>query len=753
MEDFDGDGIYSITVPLEGDSIEYKFGIGNWADEENLIPESSCTRTTYDEGAPNGCCYVNRVVSAAGEGPFDVPVVCWNECSSCTDSVSTSVTFRVDMSNEDVSAFGVHIAGDFQGWDPATTEMTDPDGDMIYEYVHTFAPEVASVEYKFINGTAWTDVVEVVEGECANTGGNRTLDLGNESNIVLSANGDGAAYCFNECVACVTPLLVTFTVDMSLVSSVSEQGVHLAGSFQGWDAESTMLTDNDDGTWSTSLEVAPGLHQFKFINGAGWNGGEENMSGTSCNVAGNREAEFGEQNTTYAACFNQCGPCLECDQSSGAQLYFENFDAYGTGDAISLVSPVFELWPAAGATDAFVTDEIQLSGSNALKIEGQLTGGPMDVVLIAGLEGIQDVTFNVYVPQGSSGYYNVQENVVAGVEWAFECFLNSDGTVRYAVDPEAGGPEFTTTYNNGSWIEIKHEIDTNADLVNILIDGNCVGQLPYDGEQIGGVNFYSSGDGSTLPLYYVDDISVTTLDVLPSCNGESPFNDNVFWANDISSCGDWIFGNAADESNAPWTGQDINFVCGPNGPAGPFNAWAGGNNVGSIDGGPAPAINSTSGGNSLMIDSDFYGAVETYNAFWVENAWVQTASPIDCSANPYVAISFETRYRCWDNGFSDGSEKCFVEISRDGATWPSLTSTYATTWAEEGLVVYDTDTVQCRYEVFPDSETGFETDNPSLIEIDISESSGNQENIWVRFRWVGTWGYSWEIDDINFVDI
>ena len=318
---------------------------------------------------------------------------------------------------------------------------------------------------------------------------------------------------------------------------------------------------------------------------------------------------------TLRVSINSATTCLECDQSSGAQLYFENFDAYGTGDAISLVSPVFELWPAAG-TDAFVTDEIQLSGSNALKIEGQLTGGPMDVVLIAGLEGIQDVTFNVYVPQGSSGYYNVQENVVAGVEWAFECFLNSDGTLRYAVDPEAGG-EFTTTYNNGSWIEIKHEIDTNADLVNILIDGNCVGQLPYDGEQIGGVGtFHSSGDGSTLPLYYVDDISVTTLDVLPNCNGESPSNDNFFWANDISSCGDWIFGNAAAESNAPWTGQDINFVCGPNGPAGPFNAWAGGTNVGSID--------NRSGARDQfhiwreirrMIDSDFYGAVETYDAF------------------------------------------------------------------------------------------------------------------------------------------
>ena len=96
--------------------------------------------------------------------------------------------------------------------------------------------------------------------------------------------------------------------------------------------------------------------------------------------------------------------------------------------------------------------------------------------------------------------------------------MGSDGTITFAVDPAAdgsGGPEFTTTYNYGAWIEIKHEIDTDADLMNILIDGECVGELPYDGEQIGGVNFYAAGDGATLPLYYLDDISVTTLETLP----------------------------------------------------------------------------------------------------------------------------------------------------------------------------------------------------------------------------------------------
>ena len=137
------------------------------------------------------------------------------------------MTFRVDMSNEEVSPFGVHVAGDFQGWDPATTEMTDPDGDMIYEYTHTFEPEVNSVEYKFINGNTWSDPNEFLDGDCANDG--NLVVFGDDADIVLSANGSGDAYCFNQCSSCVLPLQVTFTVDMSVVSSVSDQGVHIAG--------------------------------------------------------------------------------------------------------------------------------------------------------------------------------------------------------------------------------------------------------------------------------------------------------------------------------------------------------------------------------------------------------------------------------------------------------------------------------------------------------------------------------------------
>ena len=223
---------------------------------------------------------------------------------------------------------------------------------------------------------------------------------------------------------------------------------------------------------------------------------------------------------------------------------------------------------------------------------------------------------------------------------------------------------------------------------------------------------------------------------------------DIIWYNNISNCADWTFGNGAAETGSPWQDIDLNFECTTVGSAGFFNGWAGGNS----DGTPAPGINSTSGGNFMMVDSDLYGAVTQYDANWVENSWVETVAPIDCSAYPYVAISFETRYRCYDNGASDGSEKCFVEISRDGVNWPSLTSTYVTTWEEEGIIVYG-DSVQSRYEVFPESESGYQTDDPSVIELDISEAAGGQDQVWIRFRWVGTWGYSWEIDDIFIREI
>ena len=221
----------------------------------------------------------------------------------------------------------------------------------------------------------------------------------------------------------------------------------------------------------------------------------------------------------------------------------------------------------------------------------------------------------------------------------------------------------------------------------------------------------------------------------------------VFWSHDcnVDDCGDWSFDNAAYEVGAPWTDIDISFECTTDGPSGPYNQWAGG----SGDGSAASSMNSTTSSNgTIIVDSDLFGADANYDANWVENCWFQTVAPIDCSEHPYVSISLETRYRCWDNGGSDDSEKCLIEVSRDGVNWPAIDN-----WDEaSGYVIYGTDTVASRKEVFPGYETSDTSDNPSLLEFDITDAAGGQTEVYVRFRWSGTWGYSWEIDDINVYD-
>lgn len=196
-----------------------------------------------------------------------------------------------------------------------------------------------------------------------------------------------------------------------------------------------------------------------------------------------------------------------------AQLFAEDFEGYAVGDYISIVgAPAWTVWVAGnegGDMDAQVSDEAALSGAQSLKIFGNVAGGPMDIVLVAGLEGAFEVTFNVLVPQGNSGYYNFQENQIVGTDWAFECNLNADGTINYNVD----GTSFaSSTFVPGVWLKVTHLIDTDSDLMDIYLDDVFLAQLPYDGVQIGGVNFYAAGDGINVPTYYIDDVVVDVTD-------------------------------------------------------------------------------------------------------------------------------------------------------------------------------------------------------------------------------------------------
>ena len=106
--DADGDGIYTVAIEGLADTVEYKYGIDGFADQEQLVDDmvagADCAPVTDFSG------YANRQIPA-GETANDV-----FGATSCADQTpQANVTFRVDMSQ--YRELGtVNLNGSFNGW-------------------------------------------------------------------------------------------------------------------------------------------------------------------------------------------------------------------------------------------------------------------------------------------------------------------------------------------------------------------------------------------------------------------------------------------------------------------------------------------------------------------------------------------------------------------------------------------------------------------------------------------------------------
>ncbi|MDA0912643.1 MAG: T9SS type A sorting domain-containing protein [Bacteroidetes bacterium] len=205
-------------------------------------------------------------------------------------------------------------------------------------------------------------------------------------------------------------------------------------------------------------------------------------------------------------------------------LYEEGFEGFAAGDYVS-DSPVWITWTSGqegSAGDAQISDEQAHTGSNSLNIyANSATGGPMDVVLLAGLdEGVYEGAWWMYVPDGNSAYYNVQEDQSPGVGWAFEATFAFTGDMQIVADGATVG---SGTFPIATWFEVKHLLDLDNDMVTILIDGTEVGSFAFD-SPFGGINFYGMGDGTTVGNYFVDDITLAIPTDIATPAAEVSFN-------------------------------------------------------------------------------------------------------------------------------------------------------------------------------------------------------------------------------------
>lgn len=100
------------------------------------------------------------------------------------------VVIRVDMSNEIVDPNGVHIAGNWQGFNPAATPMIN-EGNGIWSYTDAFGSTL--LEYYFLNGNDFNGI-EPLPFVCASQG-YRTWS-------VAEGTQDPFLVCFGSCAGC-----------------------------------------------------------------------------------------------------------------------------------------------------------------------------------------------------------------------------------------------------------------------------------------------------------------------------------------------------------------------------------------------------------------------------------------------------------------------------------------------------------------------------------------------------------------------
>ncbi len=246
--------------------------------------------------------YTGEVINITSS-PADAKTV---TCSgSVTSTPLVSVTFQVNMVNETVSADGVHIAGNFNGWDPSATLMSNGGSGSLYS-VTLSLNSTLEYQFKYINGNAWGSE-ELVPATC------QAPSTTNRFVVIGDADYSIDPVCFSSCENC--PILITFQVNMQN-ETVSGDGVYLAGDFTGWASGAILMTANGT-VWSATIPLqASSSHEFKFVNGNPNTGGQWELFNGSCVTAngGNRFYTTPTANTTLdLVCFNSCDACPVAD--------------------------------------------------------------------------------------------------------------------------------------------------------------------------------------------------------------------------------------------------------------------------------------------------------------------------------------------------------------------------------------------------------------------------------------------------------
>ena len=218
LADADGNGVYGGTDTLSGAGggnfifLNSPAHSNDWGTKENLAGLSCADASNYND----------RILPSFSQDT--TLLFCFGTCATDTvcpvQPTNSDVTFSVDMNNVTSSFTNVYVSGTMNSWGGTSNQLTDPDGDGIYEGDISLA--AGNYEFKFTYDN-WTGQESLnpatADSVCTLTTGaftNRYITIG-------SADTTLPVYCWEECFAC--PPSFPDVVAINTFNSMDASGV------------------------------------------------------------------------------------------------------------------------------------------------------------------------------------------------------------------------------------------------------------------------------------------------------------------------------------------------------------------------------------------------------------------------------------------------------------------------------------------------------------------------------------------------
>jgi hypothetical protein len=228
-------------------------------------------------------------------------------------------------------------------------------------------------------------------------------------------------------------------------------------------------------------------------------------------------------------------------------LYEDNLDSYPLDSYLHTVNPTWwSTW--SGGVDG---EDIQIKNTYSLSPSqsgsADKVGGQSDCLLLLGdrVSGVYQLSWWMYIATGKCGYYNMQHFESPGIEWAYEIYFRTDGSIECLQ----GGNTLGGTYPHDVFFQVIQDVDLDADLVTVTINGTVIGSWPISDEaqnaggtkQMGAIDFFageSSGSGE-IPEYFIDDVYFAQIEA---------GNDPIIGADPIAVA-TWLLGGTTGTQN------------------------------------------------------------------------------------------------------------------------------------------------------------------------------------------------------------